>query len=710
MTCLRSGLRAAILAVAVAPFALTACAPSPPTLPRATRGAIDLTQWQPESDDPARLVGEWSFQWMQLLEPNQLPATATTFTTVPGFWRGHGFATYRLQVLLPPGDHRLSLRLLTLSTAYRLYVDGELAAEVGRVATEAGRSRPEFKPIIVDLDGRKRQSLELVLQVSNFQYAKGGIWEPIYMGDPQSARRLREENVSLEGFLVGCFGIIGLYHVVIWSVRRGERSALYFGVMCLAVAARILTVDDTLIVSLWPGFPWSLHVRIEYASLSVLAGCLIPFLRTLFPQEVPARLVAPAATTGLVLAAFVGLTSPALFSRTLALQELYWVGTCALGPALAARAAARGRQGAMPVLLAQVAATVGAVHDTLLTALRDMPTMQFLGGSIYLLPSTLFVSLLTQAIALAMRYSGAHAQLERASAELRDTHAELDRHARELERRVAARTADLALANDKLQREMLLARLVQVALLPESLPEIPGYSLFATNEPSRLVSGDFYEVHRRVGTGEPVLVVADVSGKGMAASLLAASLDALLIGPIEGGYSTDSICARVGRRLHARTPPERYATAIIASLSPADGVLTYSNAGHNPGLLVRAAGSTERLDGTGVPLGLFSAAEYQRVSVALAPGDLVVLYTDGITEAFNGEGEEFGMVRLESVVKQAAAGTLGSLAQAIERAVEAFAGERRFADDRTLVILRREPADGVRSAVGLESGLAGPPE
>jgi serine phosphatase RsbU (regulator of sigma subunit) len=647
---------------------------------------------------------------MQLLEPSQMPTTTPTFTTVPGVWRGSGFATYRLQILLPPGDHRLSLRLLTVSTAYRLYVDGELAAAVGRVSAEPEQSRPEYKTLIVDVDDRKRESLELVVQVSNFHYAKGGIWEGIYLGDPESTRRLREENVGLESFLVGSFGIIGLYHVFIWLVRRSERSALYFAVMCFAVAARILTVDDTMITSLWPGIPWSVHVKIEYASLSIMAACLIPFLRTLFPEEVPVGLVVPAATTGLVLAVFVALTSPALFSRALQLQLIYWVGMCFLGPALALRAAARGRRDARPFVLGLGAAMVASVHDTLLTVLRDLPTMQFLGGSIYLQPFMLFVSLLTQAIVLAMRYSGAYVQLERASAELSDAHAELDTRARELEQRVAARTADLALANDRLQKEISLARLVQVALLPENLPEIPGYTLFATNEPSRLVSGDFYEVHRRVGTGEPVLVIADVSGKGMAASLLAASLDALLIGPIEGGYSTNSICERVGRRLHARTPPERYATAIIASLSPREGVLTYSNAGHNPGLLVRASGSSERLGTTGVPLGLFPSAEYESVSVALAPGDLVVFYTDGITEAVNDEGEEFSLLRLERVVKASAASTLGSVALAIEGAVEAFAGDRRFADDRTLLLLRRELEDVVRPAAGQATGSAALPE
>jgi sigma-B regulation protein RsbU (phosphoserine phosphatase) len=163
------------------------------------------------------------------------------------------------------------------------------------------------------------------------------------------------------------------------------------------------------------------------------------------------------------------------------------------------------------------------------------------------------------------------------------------------------------------------------------------------------------------------------------------------MGPIEVGHPTDAICARVSRRLNARTPPERYATAIIASLDPKTGILSYTNAGHNAGLLVRADGSSERMDGNGLPLGLFPVAEYDRAELTLAPGDLVVLYTDGITEAANQAGEEFGLGRLEEVVKGQVREPLVALAVAIETAVEVFAEERRFADDRTLVILRREP-------------------
>jgi sigma-B regulation protein RsbU (phosphoserine phosphatase) len=259
----------------------------------------------------------------------------------------------------------------------------------------------------------------------------------------------------------------------------------------------------------------------------------------------------------------------------------------------------------------------------------------------------------------------------------------------------ALRIRNLSLAEEgarrrELEKEMVLARQIQLALLPDRLPDIPGYSVFATNDASRAVSGDFYELQRRDEGDEQVIVIADVSGKGMAASLLAASFDALLVGPIEVGHPTDLICSKISRRLFLKTPPERYVTAFIAALDPGTGRLAYTNAGHNPGLLVRADGTVQRLEANGMPLGLFSVAEYERGEVTLAPGDLVLLYTDGITEAADPGGGEFGLDRLQAVVRKHAREPLVALAVAIETAVEVFADGTPFGDDRTLVMLRRE--------------------
>ena len=260
----------------------------------------------------------------------------------------------------------------------------------------------------------------------------------------------------------------------------------------------------------------------------------------------------------------------------------------------------------------------------------------------------------------------------------------------------ALRIRNLALAEEgarrrELEKEMAIARQIQLALLPDQLPVIPGYSVFAMNDASRAVSGDFYEFQGRDEGDEQVIVIADVSGKGMAASLLAASFDALLMGPIEVGHPPDLLCERVSRRLFMKTPPERYVTAIITALDPGTGRLAYTNAGHNPGLLVRADGTVQRLEANGLPLGLFPVVEYEKVEITLGPGDLVLLYTDGITEAANPRGDEFGLDRLQAVVQKYSQEPLVALAVAIETAVEVFVDGTPFGDDRTIVMLRREP-------------------
>jgi serine phosphatase RsbU (regulator of sigma subunit)/pSer/pThr/pTyr-binding forkhead associated (FHA) protein len=258
----------------------------------------------------------------------------------------------------------------------------------------------------------------------------------------------------------------------------------------------------------------------------------------------------------------------------------------------------------------------------------------------------------------------------------------------------ALRIRNLALTEEaaerrRLETELKLARQIQVALLPDRLPDLPGWALYSTTVPSRGVSGDFYEVIPRGEGTEAVLIVTDVSGKGIAASLLTASLEALLVGPIESGLPPEAICRQVSRRLFERTPAAKYATAFLAVLAPATGRLRYTNAGHNPALLVRADGEVERLGPTGTPLGLLPESAFSGLDRALDAGDTLVIYTDGITEAVNPHEEEFGLDRLAAICCEQRAASLEELATTIERTLDDFAEGVPYADDRTVLIARR---------------------
>lgn len=253
---------------------------------------------------------------------------------------------------------------------------------------------------------------------------------------------------------------------------------------------------------------------------------------------------------------------------------------------------------------------------------------------------------------------------------------------------------NLALAEEaaerrRLTKELALARRIQVGLLPAKLPEVPGWELHGASVPSQEASGDYYLIARREAAGDCVAMVVDVSGKGIAAALLTASVEALTAGFLELGLPPEEVCDRVCRRLYDRTPPEKYATAFLAVLEPGGGRVRWANAGHNAGLVVRADGAVETLDATGPPLGLVPGARRQGAELVLGPGDLLVLYTDGVTEAMDGTEAEYGTDRLAALCVDHRSRPLPDLARALEDDLARFAGDVPFHDDRTVVLARR---------------------
>lgn len=250
--------------------------------------------------------------------------------------------------------------------------------------------------------------------------------------------------------------------------------------------------------------------------------------------------------------------------------------------------------------------------------------------------------------------------------------------------------AEEAAERQRLEWELQQARRIQVGLFPDSLPNVEGYELFGGNIPSRGVSGDYYEVTQRADGRECVLLVADVSGKGMSASLLTGYLEALASIPIEAGMEPHEVLNRISVPFHRRTPPNRFATILLAVLDAASGTLRYANAGHSPALVIRTGGAAEWLGATGLPLGLVDDSRYEIRESRLNPGDLLVLYSDGYTEALTPDAEEFGIERLAAACTEHRTLPLPDIAGALERSLSEFTASNTIGDDRTLVLLRRQ--------------------
>ncbi len=243
------------------------------------------------------------------------------------------------------------------------------------------------------------------------------------------------------------------------------------------------------------------------------------------------------------------------------------------------------------------------------------------------------------------------------------------------------------LENRRLEEELAIGQRIQRTFLPERDPRVPNFDIAGANYSSGLVGGDYYD-YVRITEGHLGIVVADVSGKGIPAALIMASFRASLIAEVRNNYAIRTIFAKVNRLLWESVEPDRFVTAFYGVLDLNARRFTYVNAGHNAGLLFRAAtGQFEMLESTGPLLGTLEAAVFKERQVEIRPGDALALYTDGITEAMNAAQDLFGEDRLKDVIRARMDGTAAEIVRAIRETVGAFSGGE-LDDDLTVVVVK----------------------
>jgi sigma-B regulation protein RsbU (phosphoserine phosphatase) len=251
------------------------------------------------------------------------------------------------------------------------------------------------------------------------------------------------------------------------------------------------------------------------------------------------------------------------------------------------------------------------------------------------------------------------------------------------------RARELEKERDRLEHELDLARRIQARLLPAGPAHAAGLDVAGLSESAREVGGDYYD-HIDLGDGRLLLVVADVSGKGVPAALLMSAFRAALMSQDVASTPLEAVAARANDFLHRSVEPGRFVTAFLGVIDGASGHLSYVNAGHNPPLLLRAGGGVELLETGGLILGIMDGSRFSRGDASLAPGDLVALYTDGVTEGANATNEQWGEERLVALLRAIAGGGAGEIATRIVREVRAFEGESGPADDITVLVAKRE--------------------
>jgi sigma-B regulation protein RsbU (phosphoserine phosphatase) len=240
----------------------------------------------------------------------------------------------------------------------------------------------------------------------------------------------------------------------------------------------------------------------------------------------------------------------------------------------------------------------------------------------------------------------------------------------------------------RMEDQMRLAHEVQLRLLPDAPPRLPGYDIAGICIPTFDIGGDYFDFipidDDRLG-----LVVADVSGKGIPAALNMTSFRSLIRTHARTRPEPSHLANRVNELLPEATGETAYVTCVYAILGRKEGRLVYTNCGHNPPLVVREDGDIERLEQGGMPLGLFTDSRYESGETSLAPADLVVFYTDGVVESMDDSEADFGIDRLSAVIQGARHRSALDVIGEVARATQAFTGRSSHADDFTVMVVRR---------------------
>ncbi|HEX2939139.1 MAG TPA: 7TM diverse intracellular signaling domain-containing protein, partial [Ruminiclostridium sp.] len=261
-----------------------------------TNGSVDISGWNSQNDGVLSLGGDWEFYWNRLITYQDLKSGVKPdlIQNVPRVWNryqingknlpGFGFGTYRLRVTGAQKGKPLTLWVPTFSTAYRLYINEHLLASNGTVSADGINHQPEYhpnQPIFIP----ENSNFDIIIQVSNYTYALGGMWYTLYLGSPRKMVNIDEGILCRDLFLLGSFFVMAFIYSAIFFFRRQEKGSLYFAFLCGIAACRTLLHGSYFINTIFPSIPFSAIIRLDYMAMYWFTSMLALLLRELFREE-----------------------------------------------------------------------------------------------------------------------------------------------------------------------------------------------------------------------------------------------------------------------------------------------------------------------------------------------------------------------------------------------------------------------------------------
>ncbi len=368
-----------ICVIAVAGFsffmAKSSSKPMDGTVIAPVKGVLDLSSWNPEDNGLLELSGEWNFYWNRLLSFDEVKnADPHLVISVPSVWNsytlgnkklpGFGYGTYVLNVKNLGVDNPIALRFANAGTAYRLYINERLIAANGTVSTSKQNSKPDYglKKLQFQPPGR---NFKIVLQISNYDYSKGGMWYPLYIGTPQAVQHLNEAIIYRDLFLLGAFLIMALYYLTIYLMRRDYKGSLYFVLLCIIAIVRTLITGEYMIYKIFPSAGFKATVMLDFLSLYWFPAVYMLLYQNLISRKTSTKFIKILIVFGCVMTAISFITPIFIFASTFYLNAAIIATTVIYVIISAIRRFGDQPADAAVILLGSFAMVFGVIHDTL---------------------------------------------------------------------------------------------------------------------------------------------------------------------------------------------------------------------------------------------------------------------------------------------------------------------------------------------------------
>jgi two-component system sensor histidine kinase ChiS len=383
---------------------------------KAKQGILDLREWNFTRNGLTDLNGEWEFYWRVLYTPQSFDTLAikpSTFSNIPAFWNklipgkgifepGFGYATYKLKVLLPESNDKLALKFLTIASAYKLFINGKETLNLGKVGTNSITSIPDYRPVIVPVISENNQ-LDIVIQVSNFNYVTGGLWDFIKIGTEQQVNSYWLKNILWDFFIAGSFALIGIFYLVIYFFFRRRKGPLYFALFCFLVAIRpLVTVElPIMYVTNWN---WQFIKHTEFLFLYLSVPILALFSYELFYQEFSRKILKYILIISAPFVAAAIFASPFIFSYILTPFKIFMVVTAFYGLYIYTKAVKNKRVGSVYFFVGFIILFLTIINDLLYSSLIiDTTNLIYIG---------LFIFVICQAASLSRQFFWTFSRLE----------------------------------------------------------------------------------------------------------------------------------------------------------------------------------------------------------------------------------------------------------------------------------------------------------